>query len=157
MKVVDPAGTVRTLTPEYWGAEGIAWTRDGAAIVYAAGDKGWDSFYPRVIRLDGKAASNFSVSGIGMFLFDVSSKGPWLITRNDDDRRARVLLPGETDERELSWMGSVGGASASLSRDGRQFLFTDESESAGPTYAVTTRGMDGSPPVRLGPGAAVGF
>jgi dipeptidyl aminopeptidase/acylaminoacyl peptidase len=157
LKVVDKAGMVRTLTPEYWGAEGAAWTRDGTAVVYAAGDKGWDSFYPRVVRLDGKAASNFSVSGIGMFLFDVSSKGTWLITRNDDDRSARVLLPGDAEERELSWLGSVGGAAASLSANGRQFLFTDESESAGPTYAVSVRNMDGSLPVRLGPGAAVAF
>ena len=157
LKVIDQAGAVRTLTPEYWGAEGIAWTRDGAAIVYAAGDKGWDSFHPRVRRLDGKATSNFSVSGIGMFMFDVSSKGTWLVTRNDDDRSARVLVPGETDERELSWLGSVGGAGASLSADGRHFLFTDESESAGATYAVSVWSLDGSPPVRLGPGAAVAF
>jgi eukaryotic-like serine/threonine-protein kinase len=158
LKVVDKAGTVKTLTPEYWGAEGIAWTSDGKGIVYAAGDKGWDSFYPRVVTIDGKPRSSFGVSGIGMFLFDVSPKGTWLITRNDDERGARALLPGDTEERELAWLGSVGGGTGGgLSPSGRLFLFTDESESAGPTYAVSVRNTDGSPPVRLGPGAGRAF
>ena len=103
------------------------------------------------------ARANFAVSGIGMFLFDVSSKGTWLVTRNDDVRSARVLVPGETSDRELSWLGSVSGASGGLSADGRMLLFTYESESAGPTYAVSVRNTDGTPPVRLGPGAAVAF
>ena len=159
LKVVDRSGTVRTLTPEYWGAEGIAWKPDGSAIVYAAGEKGWDSFYPRVAQLDGTRHSDFAVSGIGMFLLDVSSKGTWLVSRNDDVRSARVLLPGQTEERELSWLGNVGGGLGSglLSSDGKMFLFSDESESAGATYSVAVRGTDGSPPVRLGPGAPVAF
>jgi eukaryotic-like serine/threonine-protein kinase len=92
-----------------------------------------------------------------MFLFDVSPKGTWLLTRNDDVRSARVLLPGQTEERELSWLGSVSGVSGGLSADGRTLLFTDESESAGSTYAVSVRGTDGTPPIRLGPGVAVAF
>src|SRR6185503_15502669 len=82
LKVVDKAGMVKTLTPEYWGAEGVAWTRDGKAVVYAAGDKGWDSFYPRVASVDGTAKANFSVSGIGIFLLDVSPRGTWLVISN---------------------------------------------------------------------------
>jgi len=155
LKVVDKTGMVKTLTPEYWGAEGVAWTRDGLGVVYAAGERGWDSFYPRVASVDGAAKANFSVSGIGMFLLDVSPKGTWLVISNDDVRSARVLRPGQNEERELSWNGSVGGGTRSgLSADGRTFLFTDESETAGATYAVSVRETDGSPPVRLGPGGA---
>ena len=155
LKVADKTGSVKTLTPEYWGAEGIAWTSDGKRIVYAAGEKGWDSFYPRVVTTDGTIRSSFGVSGIGMFLFDVSPKSTWLLTRNDDERGARAFLPGDTEERELTWLGSVGGLGGGLSPSGRLYLFTDESESAGPTYAVSIRNTDRSPPVRLGPGGAV--
>ena len=156
LKVVNRSGEVTTLTGEYWGCEGIAWTADGSTIVYAAGERGWDSFYPRLVNVDGTPAPTFAVSGIGMFVLDVARNGNWLVTRNDDVRSLRALLPGDSSEREFPWLGSVSaGETGGLSADGRLLLFTDESESAGPTYAASVRRTDGTLPIRLGPGAGV--
>ena len=92
-----------------------------------------------------------------VYLYDVSLAGRWLVVRVDDYRSARVLLPGQTEERELPWLGAVGGSSPELSPDRTLLLFDDESESAGSNYAATIRKVDGSPPVRLGEGATAGF
>jgi len=87
----------------------------------------------------------------------VSPAGRWLIVRVDDYRSVRVLLPGQTEERELPWLGAIGGSSPELSPDRTLVMFDDESESAGPNYAATIRKVDGLPPVRLGEGATAGF
>jgi eukaryotic-like serine/threonine-protein kinase len=60
--------------------------------------------------------------------------------------------PGESRERELTWLGL--SAVADLSRDGSKVLFTELPEGAGEGGATYLRGTDGSPAVRLGDGVA---
>ena len=38
--MVDKKGKVTTLAGEFWGEEGLAWSRDGATIYFAANDRG---------------------------------------------------------------------------------------------------------------------
>jgi dipeptidyl aminopeptidase/acylaminoacyl peptidase len=61
--------------------------------------------------------------------------------------------PGETKERDLSWLD--WSAAFDLSKDGKQLLFAETGESSGPGYSCFIRGTDGSPPVRLGDGVAM--
>jgi len=60
------------------------------------------------------------------------------------------LAPGETKERDLSWLDwSTPG---DLSTDGRTALFSEGGEGGGPKYAVYLRKTDGSPAIRLSDG-----
>jgi hypothetical protein len=63
-----------------------------------------------------------------------------------------VLAPGETVERDLSWLDL--SAARALTPDGKMLLFSEESGSVGVNYAVALRQTDGSPVVRLGEGSA---
>ena len=153
LKVVDGTGQVRTLTGEYWGAEGVAWTRDGKTIVYSAGDNGWDSFHPRAVAVDGSSPARAVLQGVGLFTMDIASNGQWLVTENTDDRSIRAVLPGETTEREFPWLGAADTPDPTA--DGKLLMFGDQSQSAGQNYAVSIRRTDGSSAIRLGEGSAI--
>jgi len=60
-------------------------------------------------------------------------------------------LPGDSHDRDLSWLDSSW--CADLSRDGRSVLFSESGQGVGAVQAAYMRGMDGSPAVRLGSGA----
>jgi hypothetical protein len=118
LRVVDRGKTVRTLAGEYWGEEGIGWSSDGQTIFYSAADAGADGYFPRAVAATGASAPRDALPNAGVvYLYDVSRTGRWLIVRVDDYRSVRVLLPGQTEERELPWLGAVGGSSPELSPD----------------------------------------
>ena len=62
------------------------------------------------------------------------------------------MPPGESKERELSWLDN--SLAADLSSDGQTLLIAESGEGGGPGYSVYLRKMDGSPAVRLGEGDA---
>lgn len=153
VKIVDRGGTVRTLAGEYWGEEGIVWTRDNGTVLYAGADNGGETYQIHAVNADGTPAPRLVLPSPGaMFILDVAADGQWLVTRTDDNLTIKALVAGRSGERDFPWLGSALGPV--LSRDGRLLLFTDQSASAGTNYAVTIRGVDGSPPVRLGDGSA---
>jgi dipeptidyl aminopeptidase/acylaminoacyl peptidase len=86
-------------------------------------------------------------------LLDVGKEGNVLLTRGIDRAGIVGLAPGETKERDLSWLDwSVPN---DLSADGKAVLFSEAGEGGGPKYAVYLRKTDGSPAVRLGEGTGV--
>jgi len=66
-----------------------------------------------------------------------------------------VRAPGESRERELTWLGL--SQVADLSQDGSKVLFTVLPEGAAEGGSTYLRGTDGSPAVRLGDGMAQGL
>jgi eukaryotic-like serine/threonine-protein kinase len=155
VKVVDRAGVVRTLGGEYWGEEGIVWSRDGQRVLYTANDFDGTGYQPHVASVVGDPSPRILMSTPGsVFLFDAFADR-WLLGRMDDTNGIRAWLPGATGEREYGWLDQ--SLLPLLSRDGRTLIFSDESQSAGANYAVAMRKMDGSPVVRLGEGTAVGL
>jgi len=92
----------------------------------------------------------------GLGLQDVSSDGRVLLTHGNGRILMMTLAPGQTTERDLSWLdGSILG---DLSDDGRTLLFTEEGAGAGSlTYSTWLRQTDGSPAVRLGDGLGCGL
>ena len=64
-------------------------------------------------------------------------------------------FPGDAGERDLSWFDA--GWLADLAADGGRLLFMDQGTGADPSYDVYVRSTDGSPPVRLGEGHALGL
>ncbi len=151
--VVDRAGSARTLTPELWSIEGLAWSGDGRTIVFSGSASGGGQMQVMAVPADGGAPHRAVLSAPArLIVHDVAPDGRWLTVREDLTNGVRVRGPGVDGERELSWLGSSGARS--LSSDGRQLLMVDVGQRSGPSYGVLLRGIDGSQPIRLGVGSA---
>jgi Tol biopolymer transport system component len=147
---VDVHGERRVLTREYWGLQGIVWSADGSRIVFAgASDGGFYQLYSASLR----AKETLVLPSAGtLTVHDALPSGRLLITRDDEDNRLLVRWPGAAAETDVSWKERA--IVPSLSSDGSLLAFTDAGRDAGATYATMVRTSDGSPPVRLGEGAA---
>jgi eukaryotic-like serine/threonine-protein kinase len=150
---VDRAGKRTFLSGDYWGEEGLAWSRTGDEVLFTASTMGMDqTLYG--IDLSGHRRVALSSAG-GLTMHDISRKGRWLVTRDDLRYAISVRAPGASAERDLSWLDS--SSAPFLSRDGSMLLFADESATAGLNYGVCLRKTDGGPVVRLGDGTPYGF
>ena len=149
--VVDRAGNKQLVSPQYFNCFGLAWKGDEVWFT-AAGDRPLfrDAIYtvapggaPRQIaRLPGNAS-----------LHDVAPDGRFLMARTDDRGGIAALPPGETSERDLSWLDLP--VPVDISRDGRSMLFAEVGVGGGPQSSVYVRSTTGSPAVRLGEGRAM--
>ena len=83
----------------------------------------------------------------------MSRDGRVILGRQNQGREIFGVAPGETAERELTWLD--WSYPIDLSSDGRTLLFEEEGEGAGDTYAIYVRGTDGSAAIRLGEGRAL--
>ncbi len=91
-------------------------------------------------------------SAIPLRILDVARDGRALVARTNVRFGVMGVAPGETVEREFSWLDSteVDG----ISGDGRTLLLTEFGEGGGEGWSVYLRNVDGSPAVHLGEGAA---
>jgi Tol biopolymer transport system component/predicted Ser/Thr protein kinase len=146
--VVDLAGKRTTLSTGWDSVQGIAWSPRGDEIWFTATRTGGDrSLY--AVNLSASVRLLARVPG-ELTLLDVDRDGNVLLTRGNDRAGMIGLTPGETKERDLSWLDwSVPG---DLSADGRTVLFGETGEGGGPKYAVYLRKTDGSPAIRLSEG-----
>jgi eukaryotic-like serine/threonine-protein kinase len=146
--VVDLAGKTKTLSTGWDSVQGLAWSPDGAEIWFSATRTGGDrSLY--AVNQSGNVRLLARVPG-ELTLLDVRRDGSVLLTRGNDRAGLIGLAPGDTKERDLSWLDwSVPG---DLSADGRTVLFGESGEGGGPKYAVYLRKTDGSPAIRLSEG-----
>lgn len=104
--------------------------------MYSAAKGGAEAYQLHSVNATGTPLPHVVLPSPGaIFMLDVGADGGWIVSRNDDHRSIRALLPGDTSEREFSWLGSASGFPF-LSRDGRLLVFTDESQAAGTNYAV---------------------
>jgi Tol biopolymer transport system component len=88
-----------------------------------------------------------------LFLGDIGSDGTVLLSHDNARRGIMGLAPGETEERDLTWLD--WSQPTMLSEDGRMLLISEQGEGGGPGYGVFLRRTDGSPAVRLGTGEAI--
>jgi eukaryotic-like serine/threonine-protein kinase len=148
---VDAAGKKTTLSEGWDSIQGLAWASDGGEIWFTATRTGGDrSLYAtnlsKKIRLLARVPGELTI-------LDVGKEGNVLLTRGNDRAGMVGLAPGETKERDLSWLDwSVPG---SLSSDGKTVLFQEAGEGGGPKYAIYLRNTDGSPAIRLGEGSGL--
>ena len=157
VKLVDRNGAVRTLAGEFDALNGLVWLRDGGAFVFGASRKQSGSAYqtlevnvsgpPRVRQYLGNSST--------LFLEDMAADGSMLCNEFEMTLGIRVLLPGESAERDVSWLG--GGLFARVSDDGKKIVFQDQGPSAGPSYQVALRDVASGNVVRLGSGASWGL
>jgi serine/threonine protein kinase len=155
VKVVDASGRVSTLTGEYWGEEGLAWSRDSRTVFFAPADSN-AQFDVDAVNVRGTPVIRQVVAGPGnATVGDIAPDGRLLLVRGEVRFTIRALVPGETVERDLSWLDFP--IAPSLSRDGTQMAFGDLSQSAGTDYAVALRDIAADKVVRLGPGVTMGI
>ncbi|MGH9409995.1 MAG: hypothetical protein ACRD1V_11135, partial [Vicinamibacterales bacterium] len=154
VKAVDAKGNVTTLAGEYWGEEGLAWSPDSRFVYFSASVHGGEAFQPLVVNVAGAPVAHQALASAGaMFVQDVSRDGRLLVMRDDLRAAIRARVPGESAERDFSWLDYQ--YQGYLSQDRKFLVFGDESQSAGPNYAVALRALDSTEVVRLGEGAAL--
>jgi eukaryotic-like serine/threonine-protein kinase len=151
--VTDLEGHAHVLSPEWESEDGLAWSPDGIEIWFSAASAGNDRNLIAV-NLAGRTRTLLDVPG-GLTLQDVAPDGRALVSVNTE---RLVLASGTRDGgtiADLSWHN--WNVAKDISLDGKQILFEDASELAGPHYAVAIRKLDGTPPVSLGEGSAGGL
>ncbi|HTI37760.1 MAG TPA: protein kinase [Vicinamibacterales bacterium] len=154
VKLLTSSGAIKQLAGEYWGEEGLAWSADGGSVLFSASESGVEQ-QPLIVNVTGRPVVRQRIaSADAMVLLDVAADGRMLIVRNNLRFSMRALLPGQTGERELSWLDFP--QNGILSADRRLMAFTDLSQNAGPNYAVAIRDMATDRVVRLGEGYSWG-
>jgi eukaryotic-like serine/threonine-protein kinase len=132
--------------------EGIEWSPAGDEVWFASTNTG-SADNLRGASLSDKVRTIANVPG-GMWLQDIRN-GAVLTVTHRERIGIRGMAPGGKEEQELGWFGwSIARA---ISSDGRKILFEEEGEGGGPNYTVYLRDTDGSPPVRIGEGNALGL
>ena len=146
--VADLHGKVRRITREWSTLQGLSWAKSEREIWFAAGgDTGLRSLYS--VSLTGKLRLLWRVPS-NLNLFDVASDGHMLASLDNQQGQLFAGLPGQPD-RDLSWLDWT--IEPRLALDGKTVFFSDVGQSSGTDYVSFMRRMDGSPAVRLGPGA----
>ena len=121
------------------GGNGIAWSKDGQEIWYATPGSLNATNLSGKRRLVANLITGFTV------LHDVARDGRVILSRASWRREIIGLAPGETKERNLTWLD--WSFPTALSADGSVVLFDEQNL---PTYQAYLRKMDGSPAVLLG-------
>ncbi|HUL79123.1 MAG TPA: protein kinase [Vicinamibacteria bacterium] len=150
---VDRAGARRTLSSGWSDLYGLAWRPDGQEVWFTAAPRG-EAKALRAVSLAGRERLVTRVMG-EIDLEDISRDGRVLVGHPNFRIEMVARAPGESKERELTWLGL--SQVADLSRDGSKVLFTVVPEGAGEGGVTYLRGTDGSPAVRLGDGVAQGL
>jgi Tol biopolymer transport system component len=150
ISVLDRDRKKTVLTSEWSSAQGLAWTPGGTEIWFTASEKGLNSSL-RAVTLSGRARTVANGTG-RLTLLDISRQGRVLLSRDNTRVGITGRGPGETEERDLSWLDSSG--CVDLSADGQSLLLTESGEGGGPRYGTYLRKLNGSPAVRLGDGQA---
>jgi len=150
--LIDRSGKVRAVSPGWESLEGMAWAPSGKEVWFSAAEAG-EQYCIRAMSLSGKQRTvNCGTSPTR--IHDITSSGRSLVST--EEHQVKMALaehsasPSSSEERDLSWLDSPYGPS--LSADGGEVLFTDQSGEAGNQYGVYVRKTDGSPAVRIGGG-----
>lgn len=148
--VVDLTGKV-LMRSSMWigGIEGLAWSADGHEIWFAAGRAGWiDSI--AAVNLSGRGRTVQTFPGL-LRLLDISATGKVLFGRENWRSQVSALLHGFPAEQDFSWMDF--SRALDITPDGMQLPEGEDGLGGGDTALTFLRPSDGSPGVRLGPGA----
>jgi|ERR1051325_776050 serine/threonine protein kinase/sugar lactone lactonase YvrE len=148
--LVDLAGKKAFLTEESVGQEGLAWSATGDEVWYTAA-KTTEAQVLYGVTLSGKSREILRVPG-DIWLHDIARDGRLLLSRLTQGTEIVGLAPGDTKERDLSFLDF--GTVDDLSRDGRTFIYEYWGATAGRNYTIYLGKTDGSPAVKLGDGGS---
>ena len=149
ISMVDGNGAHRVLS-EGW-AEGTGppvWSQPTKEIFFP-GWTGAGDVSLNAVSLSGTTRTVARVPG-DFRLEDVDRRGRILLTRHLPRGGVIALAPGETQERDLSWLDF--SFVTDLSADGRLILLGDFGGELGPSGGIAVRATDGGPVIDLGRG-----
>jgi Tol biopolymer transport system component len=146
--MIDLAGRRTKLSADFESVQGLSWSPDGREVWFTGAESGAGRAL-RAVALSGKGRVVAKVPG-GLTLRDISKAGLVLLTHENVRKGIMGLGPGQTKERELSWL--EWSLPYDLSDDGTTLLLNEQGLATGDSYAVCLRKMDGSPVIRLGEG-----
>jgi Tol biopolymer transport system component/predicted Ser/Thr protein kinase len=146
--IVDREGRKTTLTSRFTGLGGLAWSPDGREVWFTT----YGALY--AVSLSGKERVLLRTPA-PMAVLDVAADGSVLIEEHMPSMRIAALAPGESRERDLSWLD--WSLACDLSPDGRTVLFDESGLGVGENYRVYLRRTDGSPAIRLSEGSCMGL
>ena len=131
------------------GVSGMAWSTDGKEIWITGTDT---PAPPALYAINVDTGDVRLVSRLtgSMKLFDISAAGNVLLSTGQWRAALEYQAPGETAERDMSWLD--WSILADLSRDGKKLLFNETREGGGTANAVYLRAGDAPTPVRIGGG-----
>jgi eukaryotic-like serine/threonine-protein kinase len=145
--LVDRSGRKKAVSKAFSSAQGISWGPNDSEVWFTAAEVAARALYSMslsgTVRLRSRIAGNLT-------LRDISREGRMLVTRDTFREEILALAPGESKERDLTWLDY--SLATSISADGGTVLFTEGGEGGGAGYSVYIRKTDGSPAVRIGEG-----
>jgi serine/threonine protein kinase len=151
-KILDRNGKTVAVSPEYSSIEGMAWRRDGAAVLFS----GREESGLVIQELSRSGVTRTALAGPGnLTTQDLSPTGRLLLTRDDAPYQLYLRAPNAAHEADVSWLDA--SFAPLLSRDGSLLAFTNGGIDAGPYYDVMLRHTNGEHAARLGPGGAGAF
>ena len=121
---------------------GLAWSKDGKEVWFTGANLS-------AVTLSGEVREVANFMGFAT-IHDVSRDGRALLSRNTWRREIVGLAPGETTERNLTWLD--WSFPTALSDDGKTILFDEQNL---PRYLAYLRKTDGAPAVLLGQGHSI--
>jgi eukaryotic-like serine/threonine-protein kinase len=146
--VIDRAGNKSTLSKD-WTGLGLAWAPSGREVWFTA-TRGSTAPSIQAVSLGGNVRPIHAAPD-WLVLHDIAPDGQLLVSRNSIKQTLMCQGPGESAERELTWLGGTGNPR--LSADGRMVVFQEGlsgRQQRLPT--VFQRDISGTPAVRLGEG-----
>jgi hypothetical protein len=145
--VTDRDGRARALTRDWSEVSGMAWRSSKELWFWGKRSDGDPGLF--AVNLSGKFRLVARWPG-SWALMDIAPDGRLLAARLARRTALLAMAPGEDRERDLSWFDS--SRLVDISADGRTILFEEKGSSTDGKPVAFLRGMDGSPPVRLGEG-----
>jgi Tol biopolymer transport system component len=130
----------------------LSWSPSGDELWFEGTPEGEHSFHiltPQAVNLARRRRVLLRVPGI-LRVLDTARDGRLLAAQYVARQSVRCLAPGESKERDLSWLDAP--SLMDFSADGRTVLMHENLEGGGESGAIYLRRTDGSPAVRLGDG-----
>jgi len=146
--VIDLVGKKTFLTEESVGQEGLAWSATGDEVWFTAAQTS-EAQVLYGVTLSGKAREILRVPA-DIFVHDVAHDGRVLLTRIKLGTEVTGLAPGDTKERDLTFLDF--GFADDISKDGSTFVYQYWGETSGRNYTIYLGKTDGSAAIKLGDG-----
>ena len=153
ISVVDLGGVVRTLSSGWGTIRGLAWSADGKEVWFSA-DREGAARGMYAVNLDGVLRNVLQLAS-NLTVHDVAQDGRVLVAHGSERAGISGLPPGESRERDLSWLD--WSLLKDIRADDGVMLFDETAEGGGVQGSVYLRPMDGSPAIRLGDGTGRGI